>query len=77
MSQVPQPVHAVLLLFPITDKSEKAKDEEGAKIKAEGQTCSDKASPPPHSTAHPHTIGKNPKKEEEEVTLTLQFVGDS
>ena len=43
-SQVPQPVHAVLLLFPITDKSERAKEEEGAKIKAEGQTCSDKAS---------------------------------
>jgi hypothetical protein len=34
----------VLLLFPITPKSEQVKDEEGAKIKAEGQTCSDKAS---------------------------------
>ena len=38
-------MHAVLLLFPITEKSEKARDEEAAKIKAEGQTCSDKASP--------------------------------
>ena len=45
-AQVPQPVHAVLLLFPITDKSEKARDEEAAKIEQEGQTCSDKAGHP-------------------------------
>ena len=42
LAMVPQPVHAVLLLFPITDASEKAKDEEAARIAAEGQVVSDK-----------------------------------
>lgn len=35
-------MHAVLLLFPITDKSEKAKQDEGTRIATEGQTCSEK-----------------------------------
>ena len=30
---VPQPVLAVLMLFPVTDASEKAKDEEDARLK--------------------------------------------
>ena len=50
-------MHAVLLLFPITEKSEKARDEEAAKIEAEGQTCSDKASPQtPLFGSHRQTI---------------------
>jgi hypothetical protein len=38
---VPTPCHAVLLLFPITDASEKAKDTEAAEIQATGQDVSE------------------------------------
>ena len=37
LAMVPTPCHAVLLLFPITDASEKAKDAEAAEIQATGQ----------------------------------------
>ena len=37
LAMVPTPCHAVLLLFPITDASEKAKDTESAEIQANGQ----------------------------------------
>ena len=41
LAMVPQPCHAVLLLFPITDASEKAKDTEAAEIQANGQDVSE------------------------------------
>ena len=40
LAMVPTPCHAVLLLFPITDASEKAKDAEAAEIQATGQDVS-------------------------------------
>jgi ubiquitin carboxyl-terminal hydrolase L3 len=40
LAMVPQPVHAVLLLFPITDTSEKARADEAVRIEREGQTVS-------------------------------------
>ena len=44
LAMVPQPCHAVLLLFPITDASEKAKDTEAAEIQATGQDVSENVS---------------------------------
>ena len=41
LAMVPTPCHAVLLLFPITDASEKAKDAEAAEIQANGQDVSE------------------------------------
>ena len=40
LAMVQTPCHAVLLLFPITDASEKAKDAEAAEIQATGQDVS-------------------------------------
>ena len=40
LAMVPTPCHAVLLLFHITDASEKAKDAEAAEIQATGQDVS-------------------------------------
>ncbi|GMH32554.1 hypothetical protein BSKO_00388 [Bryopsis sp. KO-2023] len=40
LAMVPQPVLAVLLLFPITEESEKAKNEEEARISRDGQEVS-------------------------------------
>ena len=40
LAMVPTPCHAVLLLFPITDASVKAKDAEAAEIQATGQDVS-------------------------------------
>ena len=42
LAMVPQPVHAVLLLFPITDASERARAEEAEAIARDGQTVSDR-----------------------------------
>ncbi|EEH60581.1 uncharacterized protein MICPUCDRAFT_13449 [Micromonas pusilla CCMP1545] len=42
LAMVPQPVHAVLLLFPITDKSEALSASEAAVIEQNGQTLSEK-----------------------------------
>jgi ubiquitin carboxyl-terminal hydrolase L3 len=44
LAMVPTPCHAVLLLFPITDASEKAKDTEAAEIQATGQDVSENVS---------------------------------
>ena len=44
LAMVPTPCHAVLLLFPITDASEKAKDAEAAEIQATGQDVSENVS---------------------------------
>ena len=41
LAMVPTPCHAVLLLFPITDASESAKDAESAEIQATGQDVSE------------------------------------
>ena len=41
LAMVPTPCHAVLLLFPITDASEQAKDAEAAEIQATGQDVSE------------------------------------
>ena len=41
LAMVPTPCHAVLLLFPITDASERAKDTEAAEIQATGQDVSE------------------------------------
>eukprot|EP00761_Pharyngomonas_kirbyi_P011491 gb/GECH01011516.1/.p1 GENE.gb/GECH01011516.1/~~gb/GECH01011516.1/.p1 ORF type:complete len:231 (+),score=62.84 gb/GECH01011516.1/:1-693(+) len=38
---VPRPVYAVVLLFPVSETTEKARDEENEKIKKDGQTVSD------------------------------------
>ena len=42
LAMVPQPVHAVLLLFPITDASERARAEEAEAIARDGQTVSER-----------------------------------
>lgn len=42
LAMVPRPVHAVVFLFPIKEVTEKHKADEEARIKAEGQTVSDK-----------------------------------
>jgi ubiquitin carboxyl-terminal hydrolase L3 len=44
LAMVPTPCHAVLLLFPITDASERAKDTEAAEIQATGQDVSENVS---------------------------------
>ena len=44
LAMVPTPCHAVLLLFPITDASEKVKDTEAAEIQATGQDVSENVS---------------------------------
>lgn len=48
LAMVPTPCHAVLLLFPITDASEKAKDTEAAEIQATGQDVSENVREFPH-----------------------------
>eukprot|EP00478_Filoreta_tenera_P001867 GABV01001908.1.p2 GENE.GABV01001908.1~~GABV01001908.1.p2 ORF type:complete len:216 (-),score=115.10 GABV01001908.1:11-658(-) len=42
LMMVPRPCYGVVLLFPITENSEKAKGEEEERIKKDGQTVSDK-----------------------------------
>jgi ubiquitin carboxyl-terminal hydrolase L3 len=44
LAMVPTPCHAVLLLFTITDATEKAKDTEAAEIQATGQDVSENVS---------------------------------
>ena len=45
---VPQPVLAVLMLFPVTDASEKAKAEEDARLKVCCTLCLPRQQLPPH-----------------------------
>ncbi len=41
LGMVPQPVQAVVLLFPIKDASEKTREEQAERIAAEGQEVAD------------------------------------